>query len=127
MKDYLVTGGLGFIGSHLVEALFREDPEARVWIIDDGENATWKPRKGRIDADEHMRDLLVQIMGGYEVDNDSRNPQLVTIAGDCAHRNILDRIAAGHFRAVFHCAANVSIEKSIEEGIIEGMLSEKSM
>lgn len=118
MKDYLVTGGLGFIGSHLVEALFRKDPEARVWIIDDGENASWNPRKGRLDYDEYVRDLLVQIMGGYDVHDDSRNPQLIHIAGDCAHRNVLNKIRAGHFRAVFHLAANVSVAKSIEEPLV---------
>tara|TARA_Y100000593_G_scaffold77717_1_gene144008 strand:- start:18369 stop:19376 length:1008 start_codon:yes stop_codon:yes gene_type:complete len=115
MKDYLVTGGLGFIGSHLVEALFRNDPQCRVWVIDDGSGACWNPRKGKIDANEHIRDLLVQIMGGYDVDTDSRRPSLVSIGGDCAHNNILNKIRAGHFRAVFHLSADVSVTKSIEE------------
>lgn len=114
MNNYLVTGGLGFIGSHLTQELLK-DPENRVWIIDDGTNAAWNPRRGRIDYDEHVRDLLVQLMGGYEVDNDSRNPSLVCISGDCAHANVLDRIRAGHFRAVFHLAADASVTKSIEE------------
>lgn len=117
MKDYLVTGGLGFIGSHLVETLLK-DPNNRVWIIDDGENSSWNPRRGRLDYDEQARDLLVQIMGGYEIDADSRNPRFICISGDCAHRNILGRIRAGHFRAVFHMAANVSVAKSIEEPMV---------
>tara|TARA_Y100001938_G_scaffold131054_1_gene187676 strand:- start:859 stop:1863 length:1005 start_codon:yes stop_codon:yes gene_type:complete len=117
MRDYLVTGGFGFIGSHLVEALLKLE-DTRVWIIDDGENASWNPRKGRIDYEEQARDLLVQIMGGYDIDNDTRNPRLICISGDCAHRNVLDRIRAGHFRAVFHLAANVSVAKSIEEPMV---------
>ena len=113
MKEYLVTGGLGFIGSHLVENLLQKE-NTRVWIIDDGSRPAWNPRKGRIDYDVHVRDLLVQIMGGYEVDSDTRDPRLVCISGDCAHHNILTRIRAGHFRSVFHLAASTSVVKSIE-------------
>ncbi len=117
MTDYLVTGGLGFIGSHLVEELFKM-PDARVWVVDDGSSSSWNPRKGRLDANEHIRDLLVQIMGGYDVTIDNRNPRLICISGDCAHINVLDRIRAGHFRAVFHLSANVSVAKSIEEPLV---------
>ena len=113
MNNYLVTGGLGFIGSHLVEHLLRKD-NTRVWIIDDGSNPAWNPRKGRIDYDVQVRDLLVQLMGGYEVDSDIRNPRLVIISGDFAHTNVLTRIRAGHFRCVFHLAASTSVVKSIE-------------
>jgi len=114
MNNYLVTGGLGFIGSHLVESLMTDETN-RVWIIDDGTNATWNPRKGRLDYNEYVRDLLVQLMASYEVEHDSRNPRLVIVSGDCAHHNILDKIRAGHFCAVLHLAANTSVAKSIEE------------
>ena len=117
MNNYLVTGGHGFIGSHIVETILRTEEDAVVWVVDDGTNSTWNPRRGRLDADEHMRDLLVQIMGGYEIHSDPRNPRLVNISGDCTHSNVLNRIRAGHFRAVFHLAANVSVTKSIEEPI----------
>ena len=113
MNNYLVTGGLGFIGSHLVENLLQKE-NTRVWIIDDGSRPAWNPRKGRIDYDVHVRDLLVQIMGGYEVDSDTRDPRLVCISGDCAHHNILTRIRAGHFRSVFHLAASTSVVESID-------------
>jgi len=34
MKHYLVTGGAGFIGSHLVKTLFRSDPGIKITCID---------------------------------------------------------------------------------------------
>lgn len=116
MNNYLVTGGLGFIGSHLVLRLL-QDTDNRVWVVDDGSNSSWNPRKGRVDYEEQSRDLLVQLMGGYEVDSDPRNPRLVCIAGGCTHSNILDRIRAGRFRAVYHLAADTSVAKSIEDPI----------
>ena len=114
MNEYLVTGGLGFIGSHLVEELLKDDNN-RVWIIDDGSNACWNPRKGRLDYDSYSRDLLVQLMGGYEVTDDPRNPRLVCISGDCAHSNILDLIRHARFSCVFHLAGSCSVVGSINE------------
>ena len=114
MNEYLVTGGLGFIGSHLVEELMK-DENNRVWIIDDGSNACWNPRKGRLDYDTYSRDLLVQLMAGYEVRDDPRNPRLVCISGDCAHSNILDLIRHARFSCVFHLAGSCSVVGSINE------------
>ena len=114
MNEYLVTGGLGFIGSHLVEELMK-DENNRVWIIDDGSNACWNPRRGRVDYDTYSRDLLVQLMAGYEVSDDPRNPRLVCISGDCAHSNILDLIRHARFSCVFHLAGSNSVVGSINE------------
>jgi len=114
MNNYLVTGGLGFIGSHLVEELLK-DENNRVWIIDDGSNACWNPRKGRLDYDSYSRDLLVQLMGGYEITDDPRNPRLVCVSGDCAHSNILDLIRHARFSCVFHLAGSCSVVGSINE------------
>lgn len=35
MKHYLVTGGAGFIGSHLIKTLFRDEPGIQITCIDD--------------------------------------------------------------------------------------------
>ena len=114
MNNYLVTGGLGFIGSHLVVELLK-DENNRVWIIDDGTNACWNPRKGRLDYDSYSRDLLVQLMAGYEITDDPRSPRLVCISGDCAHSNILDLIRHARFSCVFHLAGSCSVVGSISE------------
>ena len=50
MNNYLVTGGIGFIGSHLVEELLKDEIN-RVWVVDAGSKACWNPRRGRLDAD----------------------------------------------------------------------------
>ena len=115
MNEYLVTGGLGFIGSHLVEELLK-DENNRVWIIDDSTNAVWNPRRGRLDADGQgkIRDLLVPLMGGYEVTDDPRNPRLVCVGGDFAHRNVLDLVRSSRFTCVFHLAGHCSVTQSIE-------------
>ena len=34
MKHYLITGGAGFIGSHLIRNLFAEEPGIRITCID---------------------------------------------------------------------------------------------
>ena len=114
MNDFLVTGGLGVIGSHLVEELMKDENNS-VWIIDDGSNACWNPRKGRIDYDTYSRDLLVQLMAGYEVADDPRSPRLVCISGDTAHSNILDLIRHARFSCVFHLAGSCSVVGSINE------------
>ena len=113
MNEYLVTGGFGFIGSHLTEELLR-DENNRVWIIDDSTNAVWNPRRGRLDANEHIRDLLVQLMGGYEIASDPRNPRLVCVGGDFAHRNVLDLVRSARFSGVFHLAGHCSVTQSID-------------
>jgi UDP-glucose 4-epimerase len=34
MKNFIVTGGCGFIGSHLVELLLSKEPDAKIFVID---------------------------------------------------------------------------------------------
>ncbi len=45
-RDVLVTGGAGFVGSHVVEELLRRAPRARVTVVDDLSNGSRARLKG---------------------------------------------------------------------------------
>jgi UDP-glucose 4-epimerase len=86
MSRALVTGGAGFIGSHLVERLLREGWEVRV--LDDLSN-------GR-------RENLAAVAGQVEL-----------AAGDVRDPNVAEAAVAG-VEAVFHLAALPSVQRSWE-------------
>src|SRR5438067_1648147 len=89
MAKVLVTGGAGFIGSHLVEALVAAGREVRV--LDDF-------RTGR---DENLR----PVAGRAEVVRGSiTDPDAV-------------RAAAEGVRTVFHLAALPSVQRSVEDPV----------
>ena len=86
MRRVLVTGGAGFIGSHLVERLLRDG--FAVTVLDNFATG----------AREHV----------------SREADLVE--GDVAERALVDRVVAkGRFDAVFHVAGQASIRLSFAE------------
>ena len=86
MRHYLVTGGAGFIGSHLVEALVARGE--RVRVLDDLSN-------GR-------RENLSAVLGQVEL-----------LIGDVANPGTVDRAIDG-CEAVFHLAAIASVQASIK-------------
>jgi UDP-glucose 4-epimerase len=83
----LVTGGAGFIGSHLVEALTARGE--RVRVLDDFSTG--------------LRDNLAPFAPAAEI-----------IAGDVADPAVVSRAMNG-VEVVFHLAALASVQKSIEE------------
>lgn len=88
-KYYLVTGGAGFIGSHLVDALV--DSGNRVRVLDDFSSG--KP--------EHL-------------ENARRSGKLEVIRGDVRDPATVQQAVAGT-DGVFHLAALVSVQQSIAE------------
>jgi nucleoside-diphosphate-sugar epimerase len=84
---FVVTGGAGFIGSHLVEALLREG--RRVRVVDD--------------LSTGHRENLAHVAGRYE-----------WIEGDLAHYDVARRAAVGA-EFVFHQAAIPSVPRSVRE------------
>src|SRR3989441_11525554 len=87
---FLVTGGAGFIGSHLVERLLADG--ARVRVLD---NFSTGGRANLPFAREAGRRLEV-------------------IRGDIRHRGVVERAARG-VRAIFHQAAMRSVPRSVKD------------
>src|SRR5262249_55028457 len=85
-KRYLVTGGAGFIGSHLVEALAAGG--GRVRVLDDFSTG--------------LRDNLAHVRPAPEI-----------IDGDVGDPKAVDAAVAG-VDVVFHLAALASVQRSVE-------------
>lgn len=89
MANYLVTGGAGFIGSHITEALLKEGHQVR--ILD---NFSTGPREN-IAAIETIAPLNLEI-----------------IEGDIRDRKACEKAVAG-MDFVFHEAAQISVPESV--------------
>ena len=101
MASYLVTGGAGFIGSHLVEELLRRGQEVRVvdnFITGKREN---------LDAALHsVREVLSELPGGP--------PELIT--GDLADEAVARKAVDGA-EFVLHQAAIPSVPRSVQDPV----------
>jgi nucleoside-diphosphate-sugar epimerase len=91
MANYLVTGGAGFIGSHIAEALLKEGH--RVRILDNFST-------GRRD---NLQTLQTSFASSLEI-----------IEGDIRDRKACDQAVSG-LDFVFHQAAQVSVPQSIHD------------
>ena len=90
---YLVTGGAGFIGSHLAEALLNQGHQ--VSIIDDF-NDFYDPEIKRLNISE-FRD------------------RITLIEGDIRDAELIERIfSGGKFDAIIHLAARAGVRPSIQ-------------
>ncbi len=90
-KHVIVTGGAGFIGSHLVERLLRDGH--RVVVIDDVSTGSWK----NLAAVES-------------------NPALTKVSARVSRCDRLDDLCAGASQ-IFHLAATVGVELVMSSGI----------
>jgi dTDP-glucose 4,6-dehydratase len=85
----LVTGGAGFIGSHLVDALLRH-PEARVTVLDKLTYAGSKANLAQHEGDHRLR----------------------FVHGDVADPSVVDPLVR-HAARVIHAAAETHVDRSI--------------
>lgn len=97
MTSILVTGGAGFIGSHLVDRLLNTDVE-RVVVVDDFNNF-YEPDIKRENIREHLND-----------------PRYHLIPADIRDRSVLAPIfAETQFDAIVHLAARAGVRPSLSE------------
>jgi UDP-glucuronate 4-epimerase len=97
MKKLLITGGAGFIGSHLVDRLLATDVE-RIEVIDDF-NAFYDPSIKRANIAEHLNDPRYHIS---EI--------------DIRDRAALEQLfKTNHFDCVVHLAARAGVRPSLAE------------
>lgn len=106
MSRVLVTGGAGFIGSHLVDGLVRDG--YKVDVVDD-------LRSGDLG---NLSNHVYRTVPGMLIDQLDVNMKLDTtvriIMDDFASPAVLHRVASGKYDVVFHLAAEPSVPFSVE-------------
>ena len=96
MKKLLITGGAGFIGSHLVDRLLTTDVEL-IEVIDDF-NDFYDPTIKHANIREHLKDSRYNIS---EI--------------DIRNREALEQIFTNNFDCVVHLAARAGVRPSLSE------------
>ncbi len=97
MKNILVTGGAGFIGASLCEALLALNSEIAIVCLDN-----FDPFYDKGIKEKNIRDLLT-------------NPRFVLVNGDINDVNLLSGLFTQHkFDLVYHLAAKAGVRPSID-------------
>lgn len=102
MKTFLVTGGAGFIGSHICESLLKKESEV---IILDNFNDYYDPSIKRSNVEE-IKKMMIQ--------EDIPTDRLKILEGDIRDKNLLTDIFSEGIDIVIHLAAMAGVRYSIK-------------
>ena len=113
MQKVLVTGGAGFIGSHLVKKLI-EMGEYDVDVVDNFSSGGLENLSGL-----DVRCVATGLLPVYErKEPDVDAGKVLVITGDFVDPNVLDRIMNVQYDIVFHLAANARVSYSVDHPTI---------
>ena len=96
-KRFLITGGAGFIGSHLVDRLLAQSP-ARVTVVD------------------NFDEFYSQQIKRQNIENHLRHPAYRLVEADICNYNALRQIfSAEHYDIIIHLAAKAGVRPSVAD------------
>lgn len=99
-KNILVTGGAGFIGSHLIESLLDHYPEANIIAIDNFDPF-------------YSREIKIK-----NINNFINHPRFTLLEGDFVDKNWLeDSLQSIDLDLIIHLAAKAGVRPSIDDPI----------
>jgi dTDP-glucose 4,6-dehydratase len=98
MKKILITGGMGFMGSHFVKKIYHDFPEYGIVNLD---IKTYAGNR------ENLKDIP-------ESDNNSYTDKYTFVKGNIADKKLVDELFKKHnFEFVFHFAAESHVDRSM--------------
>lgn len=100
MKNILITGGAGFIGSHLVDRLLSEG-DWQVSVVDDFNNF-YEPAIKRENVETHKKNLNYRLF-----------------EADIRDKSALDKVfRSGAFQCIVHLAARAGVRPSLQQPLL---------
>ena len=108
MRKALVTGGAGFIGSHLVKSLV--DNDWQVTVVDDLSAGKLENLDGKVKFRTVMSPMIEQFLSKVELEK----TQVLVITGDFVDPNVVHHIHNHGYTHVFHLAANPRVEFTVQ-------------